>query len=250
VAEGLLYVYGIVRRGSSVDGLVGLDGRPVEGVAHGGLTAVVSPISGDRLPDDIALLEADIRAHETVLERLLADATVLPMRFGTVIPSWARVAELLGRRQDDLLASLGRVEGKVEWGLNVTWDARAARSQVEAGTRALAGAGQSGGPGTAYLLTQRRKKTVGDEVERARLRVASALHDGVAALTAAASVHPSRHHRTAVLSASYLVSRSAEEAFRAGVARQLVRLEDSNGFRLAAELSGPWPPYNFVGAMA
>jgi hypothetical protein len=211
---------------------------------------VVSPIALNGLPDDLAELETHFRAHEAVLEHVLVNTTVLPMRFGTIVASRAQVIALLGHRQGDLLSALQRLEGKVEWGLNVTWDASAAREHVEADSRSLVDAGPASRPGAAYLRSQRQKKATGDEVEQARLRLAAALHDRVADLAADAIVQPLRDHRGGLLRASYLVQRSGEDAFRTGVARQLDLVDAGTTFGLAADLSGPWPPYNFVGSLA
>jgi hypothetical protein len=241
VADGGLYIYGIVSRAASVD---------LESITHGELAAVVKWVSGEGLPDDIGLLETQLRAHEETLERLLDNTTVLPMRFGTVAPSRSDVAILLDRHHDQFASALRRLEGKVEWGLNVTWDPQAARSHIEANSPTLVHSGRRDGPGTTYLRSQRMKKSVGEQVEQTRLQLASTILDAMVDLSVEATVHPLRDQQDGLLTASFLVPRTDEDAFRSGVAHQLDLLDNGGAFGLAAEVSGPWPPYNFVGPMS
>src|SRR5437762_740217 len=49
-------------------------------------------------------------------------SAVLPVRFGTMADSESGVRALLSRNHADLVRQLGRVRGKVEMGLRVTWD--------------------------------------------------------------------------------------------------------------------------------
>jgi hypothetical protein len=242
--DGPVYFYGIVGRNRRPAGLVGVDGQMTAAIDHGELTAVVSPLQTPSLGDDVATLEAQVRAHEAVVEHLLANDTVLPTRFGTVVASGVQVRDLLAREQVSYLQALQRLAGTVEWGLSVTWDAKAARTHVAAKSTAVVSA--TAGPGKAYLLSQQQKKAVSDEVQSTRLALASRLHDTISASAVEAAVRPSRDGQTMVLLASYLVARMAQQPFRDGVDAALSSIEDAEPLRLQADLSGPWPPYSFV----
>ena len=77
-------------------------------VRHGALAAVVADHEAPE-PTPEAL-----RRHETVVEGLMGDGPLLPMRFGSVSDD---VASLLAERHDELLAALERVRGAVELGV-------------------------------------------------------------------------------------------------------------------------------------
>jgi gas vesicle protein GvpL/GvpF len=80
-------------------------------VRHGALAAVVADHEAPE-PTPEAL-----RRHETVVEGLMGDGPLLPMRFGSVTDD---VAGLLAAREEELLAALERVRGAVELGVRGT----------------------------------------------------------------------------------------------------------------------------------
>jgi len=77
-------------------------------VRHGALAAVVADHEAPA-PTPEAL-----RRHEAVVEGLMGDGPLLPMRFGSVSDD---VATLLAERHDELVAALERVRGAVELGV-------------------------------------------------------------------------------------------------------------------------------------
>src|SRR3954471_8912565 len=106
------YVYGIVRRGAAGRlSAAGVDEQPIRTVESGGLAALVSdapsvPVKANR---------RNLMAHSAVLQELVADNCVLPMRFGVVMPSSEAVAaELLDEHADQLGAQLDAFAPYVE----------------------------------------------------------------------------------------------------------------------------------------
>ena len=65
---------------------------------------------------------ANLKAHQAVLNRLLADTTPLPMAFGTVASSPQAIHKILLKNRRAFGEQLARVAGKVEMGLRVSWD--------------------------------------------------------------------------------------------------------------------------------
>src|SRR5687768_5241729 len=101
-----LYLYGIVsrpraRRADGVSG-IGAPPRPLQAIPNGGVAALVSAFAdsdGDTVhllqptPADPAqrrthlrALRRDMRVHAAVLNQLAETTTVLPARFGIVVP--------------------------------------------------------------------------------------------------------------------------------------------------------------------
>jgi Gas vesicle synthesis protein GvpL/GvpF len=197
----------------------GLAQAPLEGVRHGPLLAVVS--RHEQTPADTAL--DALWVHERVVERLMGDRAVLPMRYGTKLGDDAALRASLAEREGELLAALDRVRGRVE--LSV-------RAMQPHGTNGDAAAIALPTTGREYLLSRLHD---GRRAEQA----AAAVHQPLAALAVAARRWPGRVPGE-VLRAAYLVDRAVVPRFRATVER-LQRDQPA-----ALLCTGPWPPYSFA----
>jgi Gas vesicle synthesis protein GvpL/GvpF len=205
--------------------VAGLAGAPLEGVGEGRLLAVISRHA--ELPD-IGAVDA-LWAHEHVVERLMAERTVLPVRFASRLTGEAALRHELAIRQDDLLAALDGVRGRVE--LAVRAMSATGPPRREARRPAIAAEGRHSG--REYV---RAKLALRDRAEAA----GAALHVPLAALAVAGTRRPGRVP-CEVLRASYLVERPVVAEFRA-LAQQL----QSEYRDMAVLCTGPWPPYSFV----
>ena len=256
------YVYGVVQADArpSLD-IPAVDERfQAQVFEERGLGAVVSAVplaefGEESLAEslaDPAWLEQKIRAHETVLEHVLAAGDVVPFRFATVYVSESRVREMLRRDRETLAAALERIRGKHEWG--VKGFARADQlSEWLRETRpelAEPEADGSGSEGSAYLARKRLSRLVETEAEHAMAAVARECHTQLAAFAAEtrldslSQVSAERNRGALFLNAAYLVERSREQDW-CDAAGDLTRRFAERGVRV--EPTGPWPAYNFVG---
>src|SRR3954471_23857325 len=212
-------------------------------VTEGGLAAVVRDVPlaeyGEEALranlDDIAWLEDAARRHEAVLDGLLADTTVIPLRLCTIYRDEAAVRAMLLAEQGALTEALDRLEGHTEWGVKAFCD----RAAVQASARPPGDAEQ--GEGEAYLARRRAEA-------RARELVAAtvdAAHERLTAVARVALANPLQRRELTgrdddmALNGVYLVPDDAAAAFGEAVAA----LEAPGTI---FELTGPWPPYNFV----
>jgi hypothetical protein len=113
----VVYVYGVLSAADkgavSAGGVEGADVRTVE---HAGLAALVSTLRADALA-----AASELRAHWRVLEEASKGATVLPVRFGTVMEGDAAVRDrLLEPNAERLTTLLSELAGRVQ--LNVRGD--------------------------------------------------------------------------------------------------------------------------------
>lgn len=206
---------------------IGLAGTPLEGVREGGLLAVISRHAD--LPE-MRAVDA-LWAHEHVVERLMAERAVLPMRFGSQLPGDAALRRALATRHDELLSALDGVRGRVELAVRAVRVDGVGRADVP--VPAVAGAVEGHDTGRDYV---RAKLELRNRDEAA----GAALHAPFAALAVAERRRPGRGPGE-LLRASYLVERPQVAKFRA-LAQRLQREH-----RDAAVLcTGPWPPYSFV----
>jgi gas vesicle protein GvpL/GvpF len=219
----MLYVYAITdapgpprRRG--------LGGAELRSVGEDGLFAVVSDYTGGPLEGTADSLWA----HEEVVEGLLGEAAVLPLRFGSLVEDEGAVRALLRERRVEFVRALERIGGAVELGVRV------ALPDGEHATVGVAGApqGEGTGPGTAYMLgrldRERRAADVAARVHRPLTRIARE------------SIRRDRSLRGSVLSASYLVDVDRVDAFRARVDELSDALDNAT-----VVCTGPWPAYSF-----
>src|SRR3954462_10305509 len=106
-----VYVYGIVS--ASAQGAVssaGVEGADVRTIREGRIAALVSDLDTSQLA-----AAREIRAHWRVLEAVSESATVLPVRFGTVMTDDEAVRErLLTSHEERLAALLDELAGRVQ----------------------------------------------------------------------------------------------------------------------------------------
>jgi hypothetical protein len=211
-----LLLYAITDEPSGPTYSDGVDGRPLRALTHAGLTAVV----GER-PAELSRSAPELLAYESALERLMADATILPVQFGTSLASQADVERLLSDRRDAFVLSLARVRGAVELTLH---------AEVSAGER---DADSIEGYGTAYM----RRRV---ELRRRAQRVASEIKTAFADVTRAARYVVPGDAEAAVV-ASFLVDGGDVDGFL----DRLRELEDACE-HASFVCTGPWPPYSFA----
>lgn len=231
-----VYLYGVVGYPPPfVRGVLGLGDSPVFLVGGPDLAAVASYSPLDVWPID----EAHVRRHEAVVEAIMRDRPVLPMRYNSLLPDKKAVTRLLRQRSRALVAALGRVGGSVEMGLRVLAPAPGAGAVLG---RPLPLRGR--GPGTSYLRRRMEEERRGARERKRGQQLIAELGALLEPLVAESSLRPFLTERL-TLSASYLVAHDRVAAFRerVGVVQQRF---SAFGFLL----TGPWPPYHFANGSA
>ena len=226
-----IYLYGIVEFPPELSREIrGLGGSPVSLVPRADLAAVVSRSLLNPWPVD----EAHLTLHETVVEEVMGDRPILPVRFNTFLRAKESVIALLDERAQAFRSALGRVEGKVEVGLRVLWEAPG-KSEVSVDQETW-----DGNPGTEYLYRrlreERRRAGIRGVGERV-IREVQALFHSLAVESWLQRLPTDR----LLFTGAYLVERYRVAAFREGVAKAQQEFS-----YLRFLLTGPWPPYHFV----
>lgn len=232
-----VYVYGVVAADADAGGAEGVSGAPVATVASGRLAALVS-----RLPEEgLRMRRRDLQAHLAVLERAFERTTVVPCRFGMVLPDEDAVRrELLDARRDELARALERLEGCVQLNVRVDFDEEEVLREIVVADREIA-------------ALRRRTQELGDAGHFARIRLGELVAAAVAARrrsdaervlaalrAAAADVVLDEAGDLRVLKASFLVRDTRRFE---GVLEDLARAEAP---QLRFESIGPLPPTAFA----
>jgi hypothetical protein len=222
----VIWVYGICERPDMPPPRRrGLAQAPLYGVHEGGLMAVISQHVH---PPGEPALDA-LWVHERVVERIMADRAVLPMRFGTKLADDDAMRNVLGARQEAFLAALDRVRGRVEVGVR-------AMQPIDAHFRGAPEPERSTPAATTGREYLQAKLRDGQRVEGE----AAAVHEPLARLAVASARQPARAPDE-LLRASYLVDRGVVGRFR-GTVERLQKTHPG----VAILCTGPWPPYSFV----
>jgi Gas vesicle synthesis protein GvpL/GvpF len=221
MSGGVLYVYAVTDSftGSAA---TGLHGAPLRAIECGPVQAVVSEHAAAPDPGEDLLW-----AHERVVEELMEGATILPMRFGTIVEGPEALVAMLEPRREELDTALERVRGAVELSVRAELPSVAEPVDVEP-----LPAGPPG-PGTAYLLERAGRQRRGEEA-------AELIHRPLAAL-ARRSMRKAGGGDPRAFKAAYLVDEGTVAAFGVRVDRLNATLGD-----VRVSCTGPWPPYSFV----
>ena len=193
-------------------------GRGIRVVASGDLAVVCGPVITSDVTAD-ALWQ-----HERIVESLMDDRDVLPVRYGTCLPDDAAAAEAIDKNHASYAALLETVRGAAELAVRVF-------ASADSPPAPLPSAGSM--TGTDYLRARARAV---DEESDASTRV----HEPLAAIARAATV-AGANRAGELLRAAYLVDRNATESFSARVGD----IQTSNP-QLRITCTGPWPPYSFA----
>ena len=256
-----LWAYGVLAADADLPtGLSGVDpGHPVEAVRAGGLLALVSRVPLDEFGaeplrenlNDLAWLERVARAHETVLDQAVQAATCVPLRLCTIYESEESLRAMLDREAESFADALGQLAGREEWSVKLLVDTDALTREARARATTSRAPSERGGAseGGAYMLRRRVERRVRERAAQIASEVAEAVHARLDAHAVDAVTRPAQNPELSgyegemLLNGAYLVEADRVDALHALVA-ELERDHGALGARL--ELTGPWPPYNFV----
>ena len=254
------YVYGIVPATvSSSSAPAGIDGEPVVTVAHADIAALATELDAEAYTPfaieagvgDVAWIAPRAQAHNDVVSWASQPGPVVPLHMWTLFSDRDAVEEMLGRRSSSLSSLLKELRDVDEYGLRVFADAATLAKSVaatDAEAVELERQAAESGPGQRYLIERKLERSRRDAARARARRVADEVYETLAeqSVKAARDTIPASSGAEvgAVVSAAFLVRRKDVEAFQRAL-RDLSREYEASGFRF--DLTGPWPPYHFVG---
>ena len=246
-APKALYVYGVVHGDTEVELTgAGVGSGDIRVLREQDLGAIVGHVALGEFDEDALrknLEDADwlaetARAHEAVLDRALGTTTVIPFRIASLYGDEDNLREFLRANRASLLGLLTQLDGKVELGVKAYFDRTAAVNRD-------AGEAESG---SDYLRRRQEEQLAGKDADAFVIDCARTSHAHLAeAALDARSNRPqapelSGRPQRMILNGAYLVERGDTKLETA-----LRELEEGFGAQgVTYELTGPWPPYNFV----
>jgi hypothetical protein len=236
----------------SLEALTGIGGATTRLIRRERIAAVVSDFEGE----SVAVTRENVLAHERVVGGVLARATPLPFRFGTVVGE-EKLMSYVASQSGALMTQLESVRGCVEMSVKVIWKAEAGESESQLDRSSLDRSSldrssldqaslddSSLGAGTAFLLAKRRE-ILGEEAKAARAKEIAEWLAGALAGAVRDSRIAVNPQGALVVSAAHLVERS-----RLAEYRELLRRAREERRDLYFLTSGAWSPYSFTRARA
>jgi hypothetical protein len=200
--------------------------------------------------NDLDWLERVARDHEAVLERAFEEGTIVPLRICTIFTDERGAGSMLSEQRSVLDTALDVLDGREEWGVKLTVD----RAALENAARDRAPdvfdeelEGRTAGG--AYMLRRRQERQLREAADRLAGGIAEDVHARLQDWATDAVVNRpqnpelSGHEGDMLLNAAYLVEAAKVERLHELV-EELRERHRELGARI--ELTGPWPPYNFV----
>jgi hypothetical protein len=220
---------------------IGERGDIVDTVHFENLAVVVS----DSPIIEYASSRRNMMAHTLVLEEVMREFTILPVRFSTVAPSVEDIeVQLIKRRFGELNGFLLEMEGRVEMGLKVFWYEGIIFEEIvkeDPLIRRLRDTLVGRSAEETYYERIRLGEMVESAMWKKRDEDAAKILDRLRPL-----VHKSRVNKVItdrmILNAAFLIERKREPEFDQAVQE----LDREMGSRLMFKYVGPVPPYNFV----
>ena len=232
---------------------MGDNGDVVHTVHFQDLAAVVS----DHPQMDFQQFErtrANMMTHTKVLEEVMQELTILPVRFGTVGPSAEAIQEqVLSRRYDEFLDLVAEMEGKVELCLKVIWPENVIFTEIVKESSSAMRRLRDKLKGRSAEETHFERIRLGEMIEAAmdkkRDEDAEKLLAPLRPLIPKEQVNYKDRIQLnrllldrMVINAAFLVAKDRQAEFDEAVGQVKTELKD----RMLFKYMGPVPPYNFV----
>jgi len=259
------YVYCITSEDGpkKFSGLNGIDNKSgVFTLAYKDLGAIVSMINlsdfgGNELKKKLddpkcKWVKRTVLNHQKVINKVMKGRAVIPMRFGIVYKKKGQIEEVLEKNYRKFKNILGSLVDKKEWGVKIFCDQGRLASKIQAkdgSIKKLRKQLGTGPEGKKFFLqkkldaiTESRMEEEMNKYSQIFLKRLSKDSDKYI-LNDTSSKELTGRNEEMIINVAYLVADKNLVKFE----KNLDELREKYlGDRFLLELSGPWPPYNFV----
>lgn len=260
--EFVWYLYGIVPHGENewdIDrDLPGISAESgVQIVISGNLGAVVSrvPLSqfGEAVLEekvqDLHWLEEKVRLHQELLQQIMKERTIIPMKFGTIFQSQERLRDILGEQREHFQALLKNLSGHEEWGVKGYYRQEELHEYLKSREYSPKLRQGSTGLGMAYMLRKKFEQEMDSRAadysrqigEEAYGRLSG--HSVRSTLNKLLNRNVTGREEELFFNGAFLVAKTSQESLLHTVEKFNGEFSNQGIFM---EVSGPWPPYSFV----
>ncbi|MFQ6066907.1 MAG: gas vesicle protein GvpL [bacterium] len=252
MAEGR-YLYCVGESNERVDlGRIGIEGSQVYTIPYKDLCAVVHNCPSQVYESkDKKVVESWVIAHEETIETAWKRlGTVLPLGFDTIIKADKEdpeevVKAWLKEDYQSLKEKLNKVKGKVEYGVQISWDTKIITRQLiekDPELKRLDQEIKSKPKGMAYMYKQKLEKLIRGKLEKEGESCFKEFYETIKHCTDEVKVEKLKKEdepRQMLMNLSCLADKDDRT-----LGYELEKINDREGF--SVRFTGPWPPYSFV----
>ncbi|WP_100010265.1 GvpL/GvpF family gas vesicle protein [Lentibacillus sediminis] len=257
----LIYLYGIIPGGSSVQPFKGLDEQSdVYTIPFEDVDAVVCNLDEteygekelEKKTNDAKWLHEKAFHHHEALMSLYKDYPVIPMKFCTIYKSTDNLQETIDTHRERMVELLDVIADKEEWILKIYCEEDKVRDTVSEKNETVEAKKQeiaALSPGRQYLEKRKLDQTIDQESDREKQRFADWVHEELRGKAIDNEVK--RNWNKDITGRSeemcfngvYMLEKPAVDEFLNQVSEIQNQSEDG-GWLL--EVTGPWPSYHFA----
>jgi len=231
-----LYLYGIIDSSNQVKkSIYGLEGAGVYNVPYCDIGAVVSEISRPIQ----SVTKGAVLEHEAVVRKLIANFTVLPVRFQTIIDGKDKLLSMMQNYYKNFKNNLDRLCNKVEFGIKVIWPSDKIKEHI-INTCNKKVSIPDNSSNKRFIREKFEKYRIDKEFEKKADKFIDVMDIFFGKFAAKKKLKKLKTENL-LLDAVYLVERDRQDDFKE--AFEHIKGPHTN-FKFL--FSGPWPPYNFV----
>lgn len=243
----VIHAYGIVRGGGAVAvPESGISGAGVALLDAGPIAAVFSRLCSTEYgeaawrahAEDARWLTEIAVEHQRVLDEIVEDADVLPLRLPAMYRDEAHLHDVLVAHQTLFCAALDAIHDHVEWGVQLFADRAPAPAEQPRPTSGRDFFDQRARAAAARRDEQTRRDGL---VRDAYASLADVARQSVVNTPQDPALTGRREPM--LLNSAHLVCRRHRDFFFAAIDELRGRLAPAG---ISVQVSGPWPPYNFV----
>lgn len=250
------YVYGVAVGDKEVRlGPIGIEGSEVYTIPYEDISAIVHNCSTEPYQSsNDEIVKNWVRTHQSVLDAAGEQlGIVIPLGFDTILqpkdnatPPEQVVKEWLKEDYDRLREVMRKIEGKDEYGVQVSYEPKLIIKQLSEQSeeiRKIKEEMATKSPGMAYMYKQKLERAVKAETEQLANIWFSDFYGRIKKYTDDIIVEKTKklnNGKVMLLNLSCLVAKEKIDS----LGKELEEINNMDGF--SVHFSGPWPPYSFV----
>lgn len=252
-----LYIYGIRARSSVPIKTKGVEQKDVYTISHENIEAVISDVElcdfeseviREKL-QDLEWAEPQLRAHAAVLDECMQTSLVIPLKFGTVFKTMDGLQEFLRENWKKLRDTLAKFNDRQEWGVKVygTGVLRQEIRKTDDEIKKLEQEISSKSKGAAFFLEKKLENVLISKTEKKMNQVTAEIFETLGQQAEKKIENRLLDRRLTgketdmILNAAFLVKKDRIDDFMQAFEELKKKFKGSE-----FNLTGPWPPYNFV----
>lgn len=225
-----------------------------------GLYCIVKEVSPDEYNyenlrknfSDLRWIEAGARDHIRVICDVMKDHPVIPFKFSSVFNTIESLEKFIIGYYDSLTAKMNEIQGKEEWSVKIYCNKDILNRNIEENDKEVRKLEEQiiqSTPGKAFILGRKKADLISNQAEEAIRKYGQMCYDDLAGCCVSERIgnlmarEVTGHDDDMILNAAFFVSDVGVDQFTRTAEQLQEKLRDIG---LTLEITGPWPPFNFV----